>query len=746
MARKRLVLSAAVVILSWRMMPSLAAAPSASGGDQLPAKTAQPLQVEVTIPSLRSDELPSLGATLVPWVHDGTRDSATDTARLLEALPGATVAAAGGVSGLPVLDGLADDQLHIQINGMDILSACANHMNPPLSTLSPAQVGRIVVYPTVVPVSVGGDAIGGSIEIHSPAPVFAGPGQKFLSTGRIGTFFQSNGSVRGANLSATAATPEFSLNYSGSVVQSGDYRAAKAFKAPANGIDGDVVGSSLYRAEYQSLDAAYHRDGQLVDVRLDYQNIPYQGFPNARMDMTKNQSIGINLHYLGKFRWGNWDVRLYNQHIQHSMNFLADKMRGAALGMPMDTDAVNNGLWSKLSLFLGLYDTLRLGAGYQHYRLNDWWPPASPMMGMMGPAIFWNIRDGRRDRYDLFSEWERHWNPQWTSLLGLRLDVVQMNSGDVQGYNAMMYGNPGNPASLPGRFNALDRRRVDANWDFTAMLSYTPSDQSKFSFGFSRKAQSPNLYERYAWSNNPMAMTMNGWFGDGNGYIGNPDLRPQIANTLSLSAAFHAPDPKVWQVQVTPYFTYIQNYIGAARCPVAQGGACTLANLNATSGFVYLQFTNQTARLWGMDLSGKVRLAQTRHAGDFHWESNAAYVRGDNLSLDVPLYHMMPAYLRTALVQEWGHWRNRIEAVLVASKTRVDTVRNEPRTAGYGLLNLRTTYTSDRWQASLALENILNQFYQEPLGGVYLGQRPMLPGVPLPGPGRSVNASLSYSF
>ncbi|OYV45900.1 MAG: hypothetical protein B7X10_05330, partial [Burkholderiales bacterium 21-58-4] len=342
MARKTLVLSAAVVILSWRMMPSLAAAPSASGGDQLPAKTTQPLQVEVTIPSLRSDELPSLGATLVPWVHDGTRDSATDTARLLESLPGATVAAAGGVSGLPVLDGLADDQLHIQINGMDILSACANHMNPPLSTLSPAQVGRIVVYPTVVPVSVGGDAIGGSIEVHSPAPVFAGPGQKFLSTGRIGTFFQSNGSVRGANLSATAATPEFSLNYSGSVAQSGDYRAAKAFKAPANGIDGDVVGSSLYRAEYQSLNAAYHRDGQLVDVRLDYQNIPYQGFPNARMDMTNNDSTLFNLSDTGQYGWGSLEASVYHQDARHEMNFGDDKQfyYGNAPGMPMEPSGV----------------------------------------------------------------------------------------------------------------------------------------------------------------------------------------------------------------------------------------------------------------------------------------------------------------------------------------------------------------------------------------------------------------------
>ncbi len=43
------------------------------------------------------------------------------------------------------------------------------------------------------------------------------------------------------------------------------------------------------------------------------------------------------------------------------------------------------------------------------------------------------------------------------------------------------------------------------------------------------------------------------------------------------------------------------------------------------------------------------------------------------------------------------------------------------------------------WEASLALENTLNQFYYAPLGGVYLGQRPMSYGILLPGPGHSVN-------
>jgi iron complex outermembrane receptor protein len=45
--------------------------------------------------------------------------------------------------------------------------------------------------------------------------------------------------------------------------------------------------------------------------------------------------------------------------------------------------------------------------------------------------------------------------------------------------------------------------------------------------------RSPNLYERYTWSTWSMAAVMNNFVGDGNGYIGNIDLKPEKATPLS---------------------------------------------------------------------------------------------------------------------------------------------------------------------------------------------------------------------
>ncbi|HEY8334880.1 MAG TPA: TonB-dependent receptor plug domain-containing protein, partial [Tardiphaga sp.] len=119
------------------------------------------------------------------------RYRSSDTASLLRDLPGVSLRSAGGVSSLPAIHGLADDRLRIKVDGMDLVSACPNHMNSPLSYLDPTAVARIAVYAGVTPVSVGGDSIGGTIVVESAPAQFAAPGQTRV-TGEAGAFYRSN--------------------------------------------------------------------------------------------------------------------------------------------------------------------------------------------------------------------------------------------------------------------------------------------------------------------------------------------------------------------------------------------------------------------------------------------------------------------------------------------------------------------------------------------------------------------------
>jgi len=77
--------------------------------------------------------------------ESATSVNTSDTASLLENEPAVSLYRAGGVSSLPVIHGLADDRIRIKVDGMDLISSCANHMNPPLSYIDPTNVENIKV-------------------------------------------------------------------------------------------------------------------------------------------------------------------------------------------------------------------------------------------------------------------------------------------------------------------------------------------------------------------------------------------------------------------------------------------------------------------------------------------------------------------------------------------------------------------------------------------------------------------------
>nr|MDP2191237.1 TonB-dependent receptor [Rhodoferax sp.] len=706
----------------------------------------------VTVSGSKFEVNTPVGATLVDDASLGSKRSATsDSARLLGDVPGVHLYGAGGVSSLPVIHGLAGDRLRIKVDGMDLISACANHMNPPLSYIDPSNVDSIQVFAGITPVSVGGDSIGGSIVANSAAPEFAKAGEGTRLLGQAGVFYRSNGHAKGGSVSLTVASDKLSMTYSGSTAESGNYKAAADFKAaglaaPGRAwLAGDEVGSSRYKSGNQSLGLALRHDNHRVELKLGMQDIAYQGFPNQRMDMTGNDSQQINLRYVGQYQWGALEARAYNEKTRHAMQFGDDKRfwygnASNVPGMPMDTEGKNSGALVKANVALTQRDVLRVGAEVQNYALNDWWLPSG---GGMAPNTFLNIHNGERDRLGVFAEWEARWNSQWLTQIGARSETVKMDTGTVQGYNiSATY------LADATAFNAANRQRTDNNLDLTALARYTPDATQTFEFGYSQKTRSPNLYERFAWSTGGMAMRMVNWVGDGNGYVGNINLKPELAHTLSATANWHDAAQKEWGLKVTPYLTRVQDYIDASACPVTRGSCLAV---NPTTGFLHLTLANQSARLYGLDVSGYMPLAKTNDFGNFTATGMMSYVKGKNTTTDGNLYNMMPLNARLALVQRMGRWTNTVEALLVDAKSEVSQVRNEIKTAGYGLLNLRSSYEWDKVRLDLGIENALDRFYALPLGGAYIGQGTTMNtsapyGSAVPGAGRSIYAGVTVKF
>ncbi len=289
-------------------------------------------------------------------------------------------------------------------------------MNPPLSYIDPNNVGHIEVLAGVTPVSKGGNSIAGTIIVEPKSPVFAAPaslapafpdgrlphfwpyplGLRFgangevLATGSVSSFFRSTNNGISVSGTANVATEHFSVLYNGAWTRGTDYHM---------GDNGSKVLSTGFISENHSATIGYQNDGHLFTLRGGYQNIPYQAWPNVRMDMSGipgrgpgNRSYSVDAGYLGNYDWGYVDAKAFWRHTAHIMDFLWDKQPA---NMPMFTAATDFGYSLKTDILLSPRDTLRIGNEFHGYRLNDWWEPIpNAKKGMMGPFTLWNVNDG----------------------------------------------------------------------------------------------------------------------------------------------------------------------------------------------------------------------------------------------------------------------------------------------------------------------------------------------------------------
>ena len=690
--------------------------------------------------------------------------ASADTASLLKGIAGVHLNATGGLSSLPAIHGLADDRLRVKVNGMDLISSCPNHMNPPLSYMAPNDVGTLTVYAGLAPVSVGGDSLGGSIIAESLPPDFlTSAGAEF--SGEVGGFYRSNNNARGANLKISYLTDTTLLSYSGNWSKADNYTAADKFKTqtasgrPDHQLALDEVGSSAYETQNHSLRLAWQlNQNNSIDARLNYQDMPQQLYPNQRMDLLDNEQINLNLAWHRETDWGLLTTRFYHEKVDHMMDFGPDKqywygsnaMMGmpctpirfmgdplgtCAAGMPMYSESDNNGLTVKADYYLAANDVMRIGLELQQYALDDYWTPSG---GGMGPGTFLNINNGQRDRIAIYAEREHATSANWLLMYGLRYENVAMQTDEVEGY--------ANGASAPGMqmmqaaaFNSGSRSSTDHNVDVTLVARYQASEALNIEFGYAHKVRAANLYEKYTWSSWMMAAGMNNLVGDGNGYVGNAALEPEQAHTVSASITWQ--DAQQNAITLTNYYTYIADYIDA----VAAGTQWMPDRFNV------LRYANQSARIYGTDVSGTWHIS---HGKSGHWQLDGSLsaTSAENKDTGSGLYQVIPVQGSLRLSHQYDGWHSSLEWALASSKEKVSDIRNEIQTAGYGLLNLQVSHQWQSFRIDAGVENLLDKFYFNPTGGAYTGQGMTMSlngipyGIAVPGMGRAVYAGVQWQF
>ncbi len=665
-----------------------------------------------------------------------------DPASSLKKNPGVHLATGGGISALPVIRGLNDDRINTIVNGAKVTSACANHMNPSLSYVDPFFGSRLEVRQKFASIGDFGDSIGDTIVLQSVLPEFSLSKTTARFEGKIGTAYRSNGDGLSELLHIEWADSDTFASYTGSYNKSNSYNDGRGRK----------VYSTQFEAITNSLNISKKFEDHLSTLNISSQNIPYQGFVNQYMDMTDNLSTTISALDKATFDWGRLDSSIFFQNTDHEMGFFSREKIGQ---MPMETKGTDYGYSAKAEIPVKGKNLFRLGTDLHRFDLDDKWP-AIPGSMMMGPNDYLNINNGHKTVIGNFVEVELAPTEKWTTRAGIRYNLVKMDTGDVRSYS------DSNPSGGMGMmdmkmdmgmedpdleaatvFNSRDRSKVDHNIELNFQAKYEPDLEKSLEFGYSRKVRSPNLYERYAWGRGTMAMTMIGWYGDANGYVGDIDLNPEVAHTLSTTLSFHNSDPNVWRFSASPYISYVEDFIDADVIGTFN------PRMNSGESRRLLQFSNHDARLYGLDFEGSVRLIQSSSLGDVSLNAVLSVVRGSRVDTGSSLYRMMPFNARVGVAHKLRGWDSSVELEMAAGKSKVDPIRDEPETPGFAIANLQTGYEWKKMRFQVGVNNIFDTYYELPLGGVDYsdfgaGQRSSLGSVP--GAGRSINVGLLYRF
>ncbi|WP_291516101.1 TonB-dependent receptor [Bdellovibrio sp. ArHS] len=645
-----------------------------------------------------------------------------DSLKALDEEPSVQMQTGGGISSLPVMHGVSSDRVNVKVDGVGVTASCPNHMNPALSYISSFQVEAITAIPGITPVSLGGDSLGGSILVNTQHPGFTSGESRY--SGQFSSIYGSNEDY--LNLSAHVGFADLSnsVGYYGTDEKARDYKNGKS----------DIVKRTAYEQNNHSLVYARKLADGTLSFRVGRTAVPKQGFVNQYMDMLENTAMKYNVKYRGLLGTLKSDVSLSHQNVDHYMDKLRDYSSGQ---MPMYTDSKETNLLAKSHLISSQTSDTSAGVEVNFYSLNDWWTPVSGMGGM-SPNNFVNINDGHRDRYAFFVENETQWNSSYSTNIGARVDVVSMDTGRVQGYN-----NTSNAPADEAYFNSLERNKTDVNYDMTWLNAYQISESQKIVLGLGRKSRSPNLYERYTWAglqstlatSNPVRMDMRmiNWFGDGNGYVGNINLRPEVSHILSASYFYQSAQGA--HIEITPYYSEIQDYIDADLKYISTTGSDT--------GVRYLQFANHDAIIFGTEASVSWDFLQTESYGAFNIKALTSFTRGYRKDGVSDLYNQMPWNGKLILNQETSKWKNRAEVHMVAAKEDVSGIRNEHKTGAYATADLGTEYKwGTAFTTSLQVLNVFDTQYDLPLGG-----KDILNGKsPVAGKGRSFVVGLNYDL
>lgn len=657
------------------------------------------------------------------------RNSVSDSAAALNETPGGALVNNGGISGEVAFRGMSSYRNQTHIDGMGVTSGGPNWMDPPLHYAPAALVESLSVTRGIPSVADSIDSIGTTVNAKT-------------RTGGYGNDadYQSHGF-----LSSTVRSVD-----NGHSVAGGAWLANQSSRL---GLTGATDHASDRRTPYGRIRASsYGRDQVGVNFAHRNQYGETSGFVRRQSTGdTGNPDLPLDVHF---FR--TWLAELKNvttlgettltsqvdfNHVEHEMdNYI---LRPAPDFSPLNGSkddprfirARSQGYSVKLAAEHPLFDGTLSGGFDGRWAQHDAFV-GNPDMPAFGADPFDSVR---RDYYSTFGQWKGGLGGPYSGEIGVRYTHVVTNAGPG-GVAASL---PKPAQNLAGEFAARNRRKTDDNVDVVAKLARSLGSQWSVQGAIARRTRSPYYLERYGYI--PLQATAG--LADGNNYVGNINLKPEVAYEADLGLTFTG-DRLSFSPNV--YYHRINHYITGVAYDASPGTIDSdVERVSRVNGDpTPLRYANVEAEIYGADMAAGYRLSNA-------WQLNggASYTRGKRTDTNDDLYRISPARLRLGVVYDHADWRLSARERYVfqqhhIAQSHLDAKVGSPRTGGYALTDVSAQYrATEHVSLTVGIDNLFNRRYRDFMSGYNRAGGSSSPlGSRLPGAGRNAYATLEASF
>ena len=657
---------------------------------------------------------------------DAIHSGYSDTTELMHKVPGGNFNDNGPISGQTQYRGMFGTRMNVRIDGMYINSGGPNWMDPPLHYVPKSLLESIEVERGIAPVS-SGSGIGGYVKANTKS-------SKFTNSDK----YEFHGST-----DVSAHSVDSGYNLGGILSYSNNKHRFHFLGARDNGNDldfgnGEISGTEYERDNY-GIGYGFKQDQQELALNFRHQDTGRSGTPALPLDIAFLNTELFNAKYNTKWNQLAIETSINYTDVAHQMDNYT--LRPApdffTPGPGTDRRFVNA---DADSLVYAIKGTLPFVRGEISFGFDSSLNKHNATVFDPDQSSFFvtNFNNVHNDTYSFFLETKQKMNPRLNLELGIRYTRVDMDADKVAAA-VTPAGTAGPTAALSTAFNASDRSQSDNNVDWVAELNYAMTDHLDVELGVARKNRSPYYLERYLW----IPLEVNAGLGDGNSYVGDVNLNPEVSHQVELGLNFHHHhyyfSPRVFYRSVDDFIQ------GTASTNAA---VITVAKLNSETS--PLVFTNVDAELYGAD-------ADWGYTFNQQWKLDGviSYVRGKRRDINDDLYRISPLNSSIALTHERESWSATIEGVFVARQDAISNtiVTSESRTSnsdtpGYMLMNI-----SGKWKPTHGLTlnagigNVLDKNYTNHLSGFNRNSGSDVPvGSRLPGAGRNVFTTISYEW